>query len=117
MRNFRNYDIWIQAVELATEIYRLTATFPKNELYALADQMQRAAVSIGSNIAEGCSRDSEKELAHYLNIAIGSAFELETQLSIAYNVNYITKDQYNKIVDSLSTTEKQINSFINKLKS
>ena len=112
MRDFRKYDIWLQSVDFATEIYKLTATFPKNELYALADQMQRAVVSIGSNIAEGCSRESEKDFAHFLSIAIGSAFEVETQLRIALNVKYISEDKYNSLVETLSVTERQIHALI-----
>ena len=76
MRDFRKYEIWIAAVGYATDIYKLTSAFPKYEIYGLCDQLQRAAVSISANIAEGCSRDSVKDFAHFLEIAIGSAFEV-----------------------------------------
>ena len=116
MRNFRTYSIWTEAVDFATEIYRLTSTFPSYERYGLSDQLQRAAVSIGSNIAEGSSRESEKDFAHFLEIAIGSAFEIETQLRIALNLKYIDDQQYNDIVEKLTLTERQINTFIQKLR-
>lgn len=116
MRNFRNYDIWIQAVDFSTDIYKVTSTFPRFEIYGLCDQMQRAAVSISSNIAEGSSRESEKDFSHFLEIAIGSAFEIETQLLIAKNLGYINNEQYNALVDKLSITERQIHSLILKIR-
>jgi S23 ribosomal protein. len=116
MRDFRNYNIWKQAIDFATEIYKITRTFPKFELYGLCDQLQRAAVSISSNIAEGCSRDSEKDFAHFLEIAIGSAFEVESQLLIAKNLKYIDEAIYNNLVSILSQTERQIHSLINKIR-
>ena len=116
MRDFRKYDIWKNSVDFATEVYKLTSTFPKNEIYGLCDQLQRAAVSISSNIAEGSSRESEKDFAHFLEIAIGSAFEVESQLLIARNLNYITDSQYQDIVLRLSATERQIHTLILKLR-
>lgn len=78
--------------------------------------MQRAAVSIASNIAEGASRDSAVEFAHFLEIAIGSAFEVETQLTIAYQRNYISLGEFQKLVSSLQEEEKRINTFIQTIK-
>lgn len=86
--------------------------FPKNERHALADQMQRAVVSIGSNIAEGCSRESEKDFAHFLSMAISLSFELETQMRIALNLKNITEERYNGMVETLSVTERQIHALI-----
>ena len=116
MRDFRKYEIWIAAVGYATDIYKLTSAFPKYEIYGLCDQLQRAAVSISANIAEGCSRDSEKDFAHFLEIAIGSAFEVESELLVAKNLNYISEDQYNGMVSKLSVTECQIHALISKLR-
>lgn len=116
MRDFRKYEIWIAAVGYATNIYKLTSAFPKYEIYGLCDQLQRAAVSISANIAEGCSRDSEKDFAHFLEIAIGSAFEVESELLVAKNLNYISEDQYNGMVSKLSVTERQIHALISKLR-
>lgn len=92
MRNFRQYDIWLQSVDFATEVYKLTEIFPNVEKYSLTDQIRRAVVSISSNVAEGCSRESEKEFFHYVQVALGSAFEVETQLRIALSVKYITQE-------------------------
>ena len=116
MRNFRNYDIWKNGMDIVDSVYSLTDSFPKYEIYGLADQLRRAAVSIPSNIAEGSSRTSEAEFAHYLEYSIGSCFEVETQLEIAKRRDYISKEQFNGLLASLQTEEKQINQFINQLK-
>jgi len=116
MRDFRKYEIWISAVSFATEVYKLTSTFPKFEIYGLCDQLQRASVSISSNIAEGCSRESEKDFAHFLEMAIGSAFEVESQLLIAKNLNYISDEQYQDMIKKLSPNERQIHALILKLR-
>jgi four helix bundle protein len=85
MRNFRDLEIWKEAMSITTVVYILTKSFPKEELYGLSSQLRRAAVSVPSNIAEGC-RGSNKELKQYINIAMGSSFEIETQLMIAQNL-------------------------------
>ena len=116
MRNFRNYDIWKNGMDIAVTVYSLTDVLPKFEIYGLSDQLRRAAVSIPSNIAEGSSRTSEAEFAHYLEYSIGSCFEVETQLEIAKCRDYISEEQFNGLLSSLQTEEKQINQFISKLK-
>ena len=116
MRDFRKYDIWNDAVNFATEVYKLTSTFPKYETYGLCDQLQRASVSISSNIAEGCSRESERDFAHFLEMSIGSAFEVESQLLIAKNLRYIDDSQYQNMVNKLSQTERQIHALIKMLR-
>ena len=95
MRSFRKYEVWKRAIQLSKDVYLLTGAFPAKEKFALSNQLQRAAVSVASNIAEGASRNSEIEFAHYLEIAMGSAFEVETQLIIAHEIGCISK----KIVD------------------
>jgi four helix bundle protein len=117
MRNFRNYEIWQHAVDLAVSVSALCDGFPKYELFALGDQLRRASISISSNIAEGASRTSVAEFAHYLEISIGSAFEVETQLLIARKRNYITEESYEGLVKKLQYLERQINSFISRLRS
>jgi four helix bundle protein len=116
MRNFREYDIWKSAIEIAKEIYLLTEQFPNAEKYGLVSQIQRAAVSIASNIAEGASRESEKEFSHYLQIALGSAFEVETQLTIAQEIVYIKAEDSIKLLEKLQTLQKQISALITKIK-
>ena len=99
-------------MELATYIYGYTANFPKEEKYGLAGQIQRAVVSISSNIAEGASRKSEMEFIHFLEIALGSAFELETQLIIANRVGYISGADITQLLDRLHSIQKGVNHLV-----
>jgi len=115
MRNFRNLEIWRKGIELVKKIYALTKTYPSEERFGLISQMQRAVVSIPSNIAEGCSRNSEKEYKRFLEIAIGSSFELETQLIIGFEQNYHPIKQHEELLVNINTLQKQINSLISKL--
>jgi four helix bundle protein len=91
-KNFRDLDVWHLGVELAETVYRVTARFPKSELFALSSQMRRAAVSIPSNIAEGRARESSREFLHFLSISRGSLAELETQLELALRLDYTDSD-------------------------
>lgn len=116
MRDFRKYEVWQDGVNLSTEIYRLTEAFPKQETYALANQLQRAVVSIPSNIAEGSSRESELDFARFLEIALGSTYEVETQIQIAYQLSYITKEQLENFSQKLQSIEKRLTNFINMLR-
>lgn len=84
MHNFRELKIWQEALEIAKLTYKLTKSFPSSEMYGFTSQMNRAAVSIPSNIAEGAGRNGNKEFTQFLNIAIGSCFELETQIILAF---------------------------------
>lgn len=115
-RNFRNFTVWQSAIEFATEIYELTETFPSHERFGLTSQIQRAAVSISSNIAEGSARFSDVEFSRFLEIALGSAFEVESQLIIANKLNYLPQPKFEKISEQLTLIQKQINAFITKLK-
>lgn len=92
VKSFRDLDVWHLGVELAETVYRLTARFPKAELFCLTSQMRRAAVSIPSNIAEGRSRNSSKEFLYFLSISRGSLAELETQLELAIRLDYADSD-------------------------
>lgn len=103
-------------MDIADRVYSIIEGFPKFETYGLSDQLRRAAVSIPSNIAEGCSRTSEAEFAHFLEYSIGSCFEVETQWEIAKRRGYIKDEQYDGLLNQLQTEEKQINQFISKLK-
>ena len=111
-RNFRKYPVWQQAVDYATKVYKITADMPYFEKKGLCDQLQRAVVSISSNIAEGSARTSDSEFAHFLDIALGSAYEVETQLLISKNVGYINLNIYNQLLDELVSIEKQLAGFI-----
>jgi four helix bundle protein len=115
-RNFRNYPVWQQAVEYATKIYRITSDMPYFEKKGLCDQLQRAVVSISSNIAEGSARASDSEFAHFLDIALGSAYEVETQLLISKNVGYIDINIYNQLFDEIISIEKQLTGLVNTIR-
>jgi four helix bundle protein len=116
MRNFREYDIWKLGMQITKSVYLLTGHLPSSEKYGIVSQIQRAAVSIPSNIAEGTARKSEKEFAQYLHIAQGSAFEVETQLLLIQELHLIDESQpIDKILDQLHTLQKQINHLISVL--
>jgi len=97
---------------IVKEIYRITNKFPAREKFGIISQMQRCAISIPSNIAEGCSRNSEKEYKRYLEIAMGSSFELETQLIISADLAYIKTEQLENLITKLNILQKQINTLI-----
>jgi len=109
MRNFRKLVIWEKSMEIATDIYFFAASLPTEEKYGIRSQITRAAVSIPSNIAEGCSRSSDKEYAHYLEISLGSSFELETQLRICRLINIGDHAIEERILNNLSDFQKMLN--------
>lgn len=92
MRGHRSLVAWQRAMELVTEIYRVTGTFPKHELYGLVSQLRRAAVSVPSNLAEGYGRNSRNEFHHFIGQARGSLAEVETQIEIARNLGYVSAE-------------------------
>ncbi len=111
MTNFKQLKIWQKGLDIAVKAFRLTASFPKEEKYGLSIQITRAAVSISSNIAEGSSRQSEKDYGRFIEIALGSSFELETQLLIAQQVNYGDCDLRNELLTSLTEEQRMLASF------
>ena len=115
-RNFRDYPVWNEAVDYATYVYEVTGRLPGFEKKGLCDQLQRAAVSIGSNIAEGAARSSDADFAHFLDFALGSAFEVETQLKIAKNVGYLDEEHYQEMINKLSSIERQLNGLITSIR-
>jgi len=92
VRTHKDLEVWKQAMQLANETYRATASFPKEELYGLALQARRSAVSIASNIAEGAARNSRKEFVQYLHISVGSVAELDTQLLLAQSLGFLADE-------------------------
>src|ERR1035437_5481636 len=98
MHNFRELKIWQEAMKIAKTSYKLTKLFPSSETYGLTSQINRAAVSIPSNIAEGAGRNSNKEFTQFLNISIGSCFELETQIMLAFEFAYIKKEDFEQFI-------------------
>lgn len=115
-RNFRKYKVWQDAVDFATCVYEVTSNLPWFEKKGLCDQLQRAAVSISSNIAEGSAKPSDTEFAHFLDHSLGSAFEVETQLLISKNIKYITPELYQNLMLKLEEIERQIHGLLNSLR-
>lgn len=93
---------------MVKNIYLTTANFPKSETYGITAQIQRAAVSIPANISEGCGRNSDKELSRFLDIALGSAFELFTLITLSVELNYVTKDSAESLLQEISEIQKMI---------
>ena len=101
MRPHEKLDAWSKAVDFVVDLYRVTEAFPKDERFGLTSQIRRAAVSIPANIAEGAARKSEKEFAHFLSNAQGSASELETELVIAYRLGYLNENIFRELSATL----------------
>lgn len=115
MHNYKNLKIWHEAMDLVTEVYSLTKKFPEQERYGLTSQLQRAAVSIPSNIAEGTSRASQKEFKHYLSISMGSSFEVTTQLELSFRLSYINGEEKDRILNLSDLLQRKIQSFSKQL--
>jgi four helix bundle protein len=115
MRNFRNLEIWQLAMEIVKLTYELIKKLPKSEDFGLKSQMQRAVISMPSNIAEGCSRKSNKELAHYFEISIGSSFELETQILASQMIGYLSQSEIDTVLPKLTLFQKKTNAYLSKL--
>jgi four helix bundle protein len=110
MKDHKDLDVWKISVNLVLEIYKLTAEFPKEEVYGLTSQIRRAAVSIPSNISEGAARNTSKEFVQFLYIALGSASELETQLIIAQKLNF--SDEIDELLIKIKSIMKMLNGLI-----
>jgi four helix bundle protein len=115
MKNFKGLKVWQKGFEIAAWSFKLTTSFPKEERFGLSSQITRAAVSIPSNIAEGSSRSSEKEYKRYLEIALGSGFELETHLLIAETAGYGSKELRGQLLQMLDEEQKMLIAFIKRL--
>jgi four helix bundle protein len=115
MRDFKRLKIWQKGFEIAVKTFRLTAGFPKEEKYGLSSQLNRAGVSISSNIAEGSSRASEKDYRRFIEISLGSCFEMETQLLIAEAVNMGEPILRSEILNEVDQEQKMLISFRDKL--
>jgi len=117
MKSYQELTVWKKSIALVVEVYQTTKTFPKEEVYVLAAQMRRAAISIPSNIAEGYSRRSRKEYIQFTQIAFSSAAELETQLLIAMKLGYSTSKGSERVGSLLQEVLKMLNGLLTSLKS
>ena len=123
-RNFREYPVWKDAVDYATFVYEVTSKMPWFEKKGLCDQLQRSVVSISSNIAEGAARSSDVDFAHFLDFALGSAYEVEIQLTIAKNVGYFDTPnddhdadlKYQNLMDRIHGIERQLTGLISSIR-
>ena len=115
MRDFKELKVWEKSHQLALAVYKATATFPREELYGLTSQIRRAGASIPANIAEGCGRSGDAELARFLQIAMGSASELEYHLLLARVLNHLAGSQYEPLASQVIEVKRMLASFIVKL--
>jgi len=115
MRNFKQLLIWQKGFQIAVKSFQFTSSFPKEEKFGLTTQLTRAAVSIPSNIAEGSSRTSSKDYNRFLEISLGSSFEMETQLMIAEAVNFGEKEKRDELLKEIDEEQKMLMSFMSKL--
>lgn len=115
--NFRELEVWKESKDLSIRVYKLTRSFPNSEMYGITSQINRSAVSIPSNIAEGAGRNSNKDFSRFINIALGSAFELETQLIISFELGFIKINEYENSIKEIHIIQKKLvnfNKFLNK---
>ena len=117
MRNFKELKIWNRSIDLVDQVYDLVKDLPSDERFGLNSQIKRSVVSIPSNIAEGCSRRTEKEFSRYLEIALGSSFELETQLIIVSRRHLLNGDKISTALDELNQIQKMLSSFYTSVRS
>jgi len=111
--DYTKLDVWLESRKLTNLLYNISKGFPKEEMYVLTNQMRRCAVSIPSNIAEGCGRQTSNDTIHFLHISRGSLYELETQCFLALDQNYIDETQSNNIFELIQTCKRLLNGFIN----
>jgi len=116
LRDFKNLKVWQKSHQLTLAVYKVTATFPKEEMYGLTSQIRRSCASIPANIAEGCGRAGEIELARFLQIAMGSASELEYHLMLSHDLEILKTLDYNQLATDVSEVKRMLTSFILKLR-
>lgn len=112
MKSHKDLNVGNMSLDLATQVYKVTDIYPKSEMYGITSQMRRAAVSISSNIAEGYSRGSEKEIVHFLYISLGSASELDTQVILSKRLGLVDKETFKDLSNNITVVRKMLNSLI-----
>jgi four helix bundle protein len=116
MHNFKELKVWQLSRTLVKEVYEVTAEFPVTEKYGLTSQLRRCVVSIPANIAEGAGRNTDKDFAHFLNISLGSAFELDTLLILSFDLSLISDAQLSHLSNKISETQKMTHGLIKTLR-
>ncbi len=117
MKNFKELKVWEKAHKVTLDIYKVTAPFPKSELFGLTSQMRRSSASIPANIAEGCGRDGDAELARFFQISMGSASELEYHILLAHDLKYLKNPDNEHLTNDVIEVKKMLTTFIKKLRS
>jgi four helix bundle protein len=110
---YNKLEVWVEARKLTNLVYEFSKVFPKDEIYGLTNQMRRCTVSIPSNIAEGCGRQTAKDTINFLHISRGSLYELETQCYVALDQKYIDENNFNIVFNQMQSCKKLLNGFIN----
>lgn len=113
MKDFTELEVWKHSRKLAGTVYSLSRSFPNSELHGLTLQIRRSSVSVPSNIAEGVGRNSKKDTLQFLFVARGSLFELETQLYLSFDQEFISSEQLNSVLEEIKSCKKLLNGFIN----
>ncbi len=113
MKSYIELDVWIEARKLVSLAYVLTKDFPSEELYGITNQIRRCSVSVPSNIAEGCGRQTPKDIIRFLYISRGSLYELETQLFLSNDLEFLSKENLDVLLSQIETCKKLLNGFIN----
>lgn len=116
MQDFRNLEVWKRSHQLTLEVYRQTKAFPSDERFGLTSQLRRAAVSIESNLAEGCGRGSDQDFARFVQVALGSATEVDCQLLIAHDLGYLPATTYDHAYSDLQRIKKMLNALLKTLR-
>ncbi len=116
METHKDLRVWQQSIEMVTSLYKVTMTFPKDELFGLVSQLRCAAVSVPSNIAEGYARGTDREKLHFLRMSSGSMSEIETQLMLSLKLGYMSQEVYKELSESVTAVWKQLNALISSVK-
>ena len=116
MQNFKELKVWEKAHQLTLSIYKASAKFPKEEIYSLTSQLRRASASVPANIAEGCGKNSQADLANFLNISLGSANETEYFLILSKDLDYLTEEQFTILSNSINEVKAMLINLISKVR-
>ena len=117
MRNYRDLQVWSKSYELSLELYRLSRSFPREEIYGITSQLRRAAVSIGANLAEGCGRRTNAEMGRFVRIAMGSASELDHHLLLCKDLGFLREEDYKRTARSLIEVRKMLGGLLDSIES
>lgn len=117
MQDFRSLKVWEKSHTWVLDVYRVTESFPKAEVYGLTSQLRRSAMSVPINIAEGCGRGSDKDLCRFLQISMGSASEAEYQLLLAHDLKYLPTSEYHRLHESVNEIKRMLTGLMQKIRS